>query len=50
VELKVEVLECRVSSSGKVGIVRWRWILTTLAGIPVLDIIGTSLFELAAAG
>jgi acyl dehydratase len=47
VELRVEVLSTRVSSSGKMGIVRWRWILTTLAGMPVLDLIGTSLFELA---
>ena len=50
VELTIEVLQSRVSSSGKVGIVRWRWILTTLAGAQVLDLIGTSLFELAAAG
>jgi acyl dehydratase len=50
VELTVEVLQTRVSSSGKVGIVRWRWFLTTLVGVQVLDIIGTSLFELGAAG
>jgi hypothetical protein len=49
VELSVEVLQTRVSSSGKIGIVRWRWFLTTLAGVQVLDIIGTSLFELGAA-
>jgi acyl dehydratase len=49
VELTVEVLQTRVSSSGNIGIVRWRWFLTTLAGVQVLDIIGTSLFELAAA-
>jgi hypothetical protein len=30
--------------------VRWRWILTTLTGVEVLDVIGTSLFEVAAAG
>ena len=46
VELTVEVLETRVSASGKMGIVRWRWLLTTLEGVQVLDIIGTSLFEL----
>ena len=46
VELTVEVLQTRVSSSGKVGIVRWRWILATLPGVQVLDVIGTSLFEL----
>ena len=49
VELSVEVLGTRVSSSGKMGIVRWRWVLTTLGGVQVLDIIGTSLFELAPA-
>ena len=48
VALRVEVLQSRVSSSGKVGIVRWRWLLTTQTGAPVLDIIGTSLFELPA--
>ena len=47
VELTVEVLQTRVSSSGKMGIVRWRWLLTTLAGAQVLDVIGTSLFELS---
>lgn len=46
VELTVEVVETRVSASGKMGIVRWRWLLTTLEGVQVLDIIGTSLFEL----
>ena len=49
VELTVEVLGTRVSSSGKMGIVRWRWVLTTLAGVQVLDLVGTSLFELAPA-
>jgi acyl dehydratase len=47
VALRVEVLQTRVSSSGKMGIVRWRWILTTSAGAQVLDLIGTSLFALA---
>jgi acyl dehydratase len=46
VELVVEVLTSRVSSSGKMGIVKWRWLLTTTAGSQVLDLIGTSLFEL----
>jgi len=50
VELQVEVLESRISSSGKMGIVRWRWVLTTQAGTQVLDLVGTSLFDLAAAG
>lgn len=47
VALRVEVLETRVSSSGNMGIVRWRWVLATSAGTPVLDLIGTSLFGLA---
>jgi len=47
VALHVEVLQTRVSSSGKMGIVRWRWVLATAAGVQVLDLIGTSLFELA---
>ena len=46
VELNVEVLQTRVSNSGKMGIVRWRWLLSTRAGVQVLDLIGTSLFEL----
>jgi acyl dehydratase len=50
VELEIHVLETRLSSSGKMGIVRWRWLLTTQAGAQVLDVVGTSLFELPAAG
>jgi acyl dehydratase len=50
VELQVEVLETRLSSSGKMGIVRWRWLLATQTGTPVLDLVGTSLFELTAGG
>jgi acyl dehydratase len=50
VELSVEVLDTRVSSSGKIGIVRWRWILTTSASAQVLDLVATSLFELAPGG
>src|ERR1700761_3917711 len=47
VELRGEVLPNRVSSSGKMGIVRWRWVLATAAGMTVLDLVGTSLFELS---
>jgi acyl dehydratase len=47
VELRVEVLQTRISSSGKIGIVRWRWVLATVAGVTVLDLVGTSLFELS---
>lgn len=46
VELRIEVLESRVSRPGAVGIVRWRWLLTKRQGPTVLDLIATSLFEL----
>jgi acyl dehydratase len=45
-ELRIEVLEARVSRSGSVGVVKWRWILTTQAAVPVLDMTATSLFQL----
>jgi acyl dehydratase len=48
-ELRIEVKETRVSRSGSVGIVKWRWVLTTQAGAQVLDLIATSLFQIRAA-
>jgi acyl dehydratase len=50
VQLQMEILENRVSRSGSIGVVRWRWCLTTAAGAIVLDVLGTSLFELTARG
>jgi acyl dehydratase len=50
VELRMEVLEARVSRSGKMGVLRWRWVLTTQRQQPVLDLTATSLFELRLAG
>jgi len=44
-ELRIEVIETRHSRSGTVGIVKWRWLLTTQAGVQVLDLIATSLFQ-----
>jgi acyl dehydratase len=44
--LRMEVLETRVSRSGAVGVVRWRWLLTSQAGATVLDVIATSLFQI----
>jgi acyl dehydratase len=44
--LRVEVLESRRSSSGRTGIVRWRWELLNQTGIKVLSLIGTSLFAI----
>ncbi len=49
VRLRIEVLESRPSRSGTVGVVRWRWLLTTQRDSVVLDLIATSLFEIAAA-
>ena len=48
VELRMEVLEARLSRSGRRGVLRWRWILTTQRNEPVLDLTATSLFDLKA--
>ena len=45
--LTMTVLESRVSSTGKVGVVRWQWELRNQVGAVVLRMIATSLFELA---
>src|SRR3954447_14664152 len=42
--LRIEVLESRVSRSRSVGIIQWRWFLTTQ--VPVLELTATSLFQL----
>jgi len=44
--LRIEVVDTRLSRSGAVGIVKWRWLLGTQAGVPVLDMLATSLFQL----
>jgi len=44
--LRIEVLESKRSRSGSMGIVKWRWVVTTQAGTPVLELIATSLFQL----
>jgi acyl dehydratase len=44
-ELRIEVQERRLSRSGSVGIVKWRWLLTTQAAVQVLDLTATSLFQ-----
>jgi acyl dehydratase len=44
--LRMEVLESRASRSGAVGIIKWRWVLTTQAQVPVLELTATSLFQL----
>jgi acyl dehydratase len=49
-QLRIEVLESRVSRSGSIGIVRWRWLLSTAPGVTVLEMVATSLFELSGAG
>ena len=48
-ELRIEVLESRVSRSGTIGIVRWRWLLSNQVRVPVLEMTATSLFELGPA-
>jgi acyl dehydratase len=44
--LCITVLESRVSSSGSVGVVRWRWELTNQTGVRVLNLVATSLFDI----
>lgn len=43
--LCLTVLDSRMSSSGSLGIVRWRWELTNQNAVRVLDLIATSFFE-----
>ena len=47
--LKVEVLESRVSSSGRTGILRCRWELWNQRNSKVLSLIGVGLFEIQSA-
>jgi acyl dehydratase len=44
--LRVEVIDKSLSRSGSVGIIKWRWVLTTQAQVPVLELTATSLFQL----
>jgi acyl dehydratase len=44
--LRIEVLASRVSRSRSVGIIQWRWFLTTQVQVPVLELTATSLFQL----
>jgi acyl dehydratase len=46
VELRMEVIEARVSSSDKLVVLRWRWVLSTQRLETVLELTATSLFEL----
>ena len=43
--LVVTVLESRLSSTKRIGIVRWRWELYSQTESRVLNLIATSLFE-----
>jgi len=44
--LRIEVLQTSHSRSGAVGIVKWRWVLTTQAAVQVLELTATSLFQI----
>ena len=44
--LVVTVLESRVSSTKRIGIVRWRWELYSQTQTRVLNMVATSLFEI----
>ena len=47
--LRVHVLESQPSKSGRVGVLRWRWLLLNQANDTVLDMEATSLFDLTQA-
>lgn len=44
--VRATVLETKVSSSGKVGVLHWRWQLFNQDDVEVLDLAASSLFEL----
>jgi acyl dehydratase len=50
-ELRLEatILETRISKNGHFGVLRWRWRLLNQAGVTVLDLESTSLFDLMSA-
>ena len=45
--LSITVLESRLSSSGRTGVVRWRWELHNQAEERVLSVLATNLFAVA---
>jgi acyl dehydratase len=45
--MRVHVLEPSVSKSGRMGAVRWQWLLLNQDEKPVLDLVATSLFALS---
>ncbi len=49
--LHAEVLDARRSErQPSLGILRWRWRLVNQDGVPVLELVATSLFDLAQGG
>jgi acyl dehydratase len=48
--LTVTVLESRISKSGGVGIIRWRWELHNQTAVLVLSMVATSYFDVSAGG
>jgi len=46
--MRLHVLERTVSTSGRIGSVRWRWLMFNQRNEQVLDLTATSLFELRA--
>lgn len=49
ISVHLEVLETGVSKSGRMGSVRWRWLVKNQNDVVVLDTEATSLFELNSA-
>jgi acyl dehydratase len=46
--LRVEVLETRLSRTGRVGVAKWRWQLRNQSDTVVLRLVASALFNLAA--
>jgi acyl dehydratase len=48
--LTVTILDSKVSSSGRTGVVRWRWELHNQSDDRVLSLVATSLFDVSGTG
>jgi acyl dehydratase len=44
--VRAQILQAQPSSTGRVGVLRWQWLLLNQHAQPVLDLVVTSLFDL----
>ena len=47
-QMRAEILNTDRSSTGRIGVLLWRWVLVNQDETPVLDLVATSLFDLSA--